>query len=522
LVAIDLATRARTIISPSSASTPGATNFVAVAADLTGIALGAANDAVYVTRSYDPSNGAPAGILKIDLADGTRSIVTGSLVGGVMPVGSGPAIDQPHDVVVDTSTTPARLLVAHSGREVLAVDTTTGNRTTFSNDSIGTGTQVGFISRMRIDPANSRLLVTSGEVNQPHGVFAIDLATANRTQLIDSSAANEPAAGAFLMALDSADHHIYLANFPTTEIFRADLSGGGKPVLIAHNNVGTGYKPTSPRSIAVRGTALYFIDTAFRALIKVDAATGNRTILSGNGVGTGPSVANFNSLSIDDANGRALIVDSSKSVFAIDLATGNRTRVSSNSVGTGALFQQPTTLVWDAAGGRALVVDESNTNPRHAALLSVDQQGNRASLADLQLDPFPVAANGLVLDGPAGQPTSKALALLNGSLYGIDLTSGALTPYASVQGGNGMWIYPQQRGLLLTNGQNLSRYDFINAPEVVSGRDATGTVGSGIDLLYPNGVAADADANVAYVTDLVNCGIIAVDLTNGQRTVMSR
>jgi sugar lactone lactonase YvrE len=519
LTAIDLTTGTRTAISDASKSTSGSTNFVAVASDLTGIVLDMPNHAAYVTRASDPSSSAPAGILKIDLQTGTRDVVTGSQIGG-LTVGAGPPILQSRDLVLDTSTSPARLLVAHNQREILAVNSVTGERTTFSNDSVGSGPAIGLVTRMRLDPTHGRVLVTSGGPNRPHGVFAVNLSNADRTQLIDTSSANEPYGGAFLLALDSVNSFVYLANFPTTEIYRADLAGG-TPSLIAHNNVGGGYKVTSIRNVAQVGDTLYFMEGGVGPLIKFDLATSDRVIVSGNGVGSGGTIGFFDSFCIDEENHRALVPDLLMgALWAIDLQSGNRTVLSSNSVGSGPPLQRPSKVVWDAVGKRALVADESNNN--HAFFLAIDEQGNRtAALADLQYRAPPVSVGDLVLDPATNVQAAHVTALLDSQLFDVNFDTGVIARYSSTQF-NDLWMYPKEHVLLMTDGRGVLRYDFANAPQLVSGRSNSSSIGAGVDMLYPNSVIADADKNVAYVTDLLNYGVMAVDLSTGERVLISR
>ena len=81
-------------------------------------------------------------------------------------------------------------------------------------------------------------------------------------------------------------------------------------------------------------------------LYAFDTSTGNRTIVSSNAsVGSGPQLAYADSIAINPATRRALLVSGShSSILEVDLLTGNRTMVSGRSLddqvirGTGPLI----------------------------------------------------------------------------------------------------------------------------------------------------------------------------------------
>jgi sugar lactone lactonase YvrE len=77
------------------------------------------------------------------------------------------------------------------------------------------------------------------------------------------------------------------------------------------------------------------------AVFKIDLVTGDRSILSGPGVGTGPSIHNVNELVVA-ANGDIFVTAQTLgAVVRIDPLTGNRTILSGAGVGSGASFSAP-------------------------------------------------------------------------------------------------------------------------------------------------------------------------------------
>jgi hypothetical protein len=63
--------------------------------------------------------------------------------------------------------------------------------------------------------------------------------------------------------------------------------------------------------------------------------TGNRSILSGDGAGTGPALQEPQALAIAPSLGVVLAWDKSQHLFSIDLRTGNRRIVADTAIGIG-------------------------------------------------------------------------------------------------------------------------------------------------------------------------------------------
>ena len=66
-----------------------------------------------------------------------------------------------------------------------------------------------------------------------------------------------------------------------------------------------------------------------KALLSVDLATGNRTIISDATTGSGQAFDHLWSMTVNNAETTAYVADSNDRIlFAVDLATGNRTIIS--------------------------------------------------------------------------------------------------------------------------------------------------------------------------------------------------
>lgn len=182
------------------------------------------------------------------------------------------------------------------GEAVLVVDSTTGNRDTLSNyPSVGSGPRISFTTSIARLPSGE-FLVAEDIIVQ--GISSIDPLTGNRT----------------FMSGTGPNSNGYPASRGSGPIDHANsvlVTSDGQVILV--NQGGT----TFPTGFVTR----------------IDLATGNRTLISGMGAGSGFS---FGTLGAGDlSSSDHLIVASSDSIVDVDLMNGLRTLVSGPGRGAG-------------------------------------------------------------------------------------------------------------------------------------------------------------------------------------------
>ena len=173
------------------------------------------------------------------------------------------------------------------------------------------------------------------------------------------------------------------------------------------------------------------------ALFRVDTASGNRSLVSDFGNSAqGPVGRAPYGLALETA-GTVLVIDKDAgpgvgALFRVDAATGNRSLVSNfANAGQGPLGSNPSGLALEASG-TVLVIDYTGGTDILGALLRVDAAGNRTLVSDfgnaaqgpLGSAPFGLALEAagtvLVIDDTAG--TGNA-----GVLFRVDRVSGQRT-----------------------------------------------------------------------------------------------
>lgn len=475
--------------------------------------------------------------LSAEYTDSQGDTVTGTGSVNVLPV---PAeLNNPKSITLDTSTTPPRALIVESAfdQQIIALDLSNGSRTLLSDgDDASQGPEFGSIESITLDTSitpNQALVVDS----VLDAVIAIDLNNGNRSVLSDAD--------------DTTNQNLMVGSGP----------GLSNPRSITLDNS----NPASPRALIPDGD--------LNALVAVDLATGNRSIVSDdndetNGnvvVGTGPGISFPSSIAVDntDANNpRALISDVNlNAIIAIDLTTGNRSVLSDEvdstnqdmMVGSGIGFDRIQSITLDnsnPANPRALVVDSILE-----AVIAVDlSTGNRTILSD-EVDSsnndtsvgtgigFP-SPQSITLDtSDTDNPRALALDAVLGGVVAVDLDNGDRTLLKINAGSGVLFSTPQSIALdtsnpanpraLVVDTTNDAVYAInLNTGErsVLSDDDIDGfqsggrSVGSGPAFNNLNSILLDnsnPDSPRVLVVDSGLDAIIAIDLQSGDRTVIS-
>jgi hypothetical protein len=252
-------------------------------------------------------------VIAVTLDDGARTVVSG------FNVGEGPLFQQPVAVVVDELTGPAgsALVVDRQQDALVSVDLATSGRKELSGDEAGSGT--GFE-----DPQALSLDVDTGLDGQVENVGEVVVVDPGAAALVSV----DPVSGA-----------------------RTTLSGGP---------AGTGPALGTPRGLAFDpGDAatsvparFLVVDEQLNALLAVDPASGDRTIVSDATTGAGPELGAPQAVTLElgatGRTGRALVVtEDPAALIAVDLTTGDREELSGPNKGDGSVLEAPLSVLME-------------------------------------------------------------------------------------------------------------------------------------------------------------------------------
>jgi streptogramin lyase len=161
------------------------------------------------------------------------------------------------------------------------------------------------------------------------------------------------AAGALAVTGVARAQQTVVANYSGSNLVILNLATGDRSVL-SSSTVGTGTNFSAPVGLTreSNGSILLGENSANARIFRVDATTGNRTILSGGAspstVGTGSAMSNIYGLAVE-ADGSVLAAAyGGAQIVRINPSTGDRTIVTSSSVGSGATMRNPFGLLVDS------------------------------------------------------------------------------------------------------------------------------------------------------------------------------
>lgn len=537
LVAVDLATGTRSIASPSQGANHPTS--MVVANDL---ALDPANNRAFAYNMMCNC------IIAMDLDTATRSIISSASVGGGDPFPTSLL-----GLVYDNVTTPGtpRLLsnsfVGFGVHDIVAIDVATGNRSTLSsaNLAIGTGPSLEGTMSIMLDPVRKRLLTADNNI---FGIMAVDLATGNRSQLMDQNAGTGPMMYPTIgAAYDPDTNRMFSQQVLDDELIVTDLDTLARTNFISPD-VGSGPEPIMADALVLEQsngspTSLVYTQMWPPAVARLDLVTGERTIISDASTGSGPVLDGIADLILDTrasaGPNKALVLLGSPNfrLLSVDLVTGDRVQVANLNSAAPAVAD-PRSVQLDAANNRVLFTDADMADDADA-LYAIDlATGVRTTLSsDSVGSGLPVGQfTAFIFDSS----TSPARVLLSDadqqSIVDVNLATGQRTLFANFMnsGGTGQFNRP---GLLYHDVAN-ERLIGMNAgtppnmfslslssltQSLISGLALINREpkGAGPQFIAPMGMAVDPSRQVIFVTDPASGSLLAVDLVSGDRVIIA-
>jgi DNA-binding beta-propeller fold protein YncE len=160
-------------------------------------------------------------------------------------------------------------------------------------------------------------------------------------------------------AIDGASNRILVSDFSNDTVVSVDLSDGNR-TIVSGAGIGSGVPLDYPRRLVLdlaRSRVLVANGFGANAVVSVDLSSGMRQVFSGPGHGTGPPIGHISDQLFDSASDQLIALDTGKgAVIRIELSTGNRATVS-DSNSPGPPFVVPRGIDLDPAHNRALVTD---------------------------------------------------------------------------------------------------------------------------------------------------------------------
>ena len=324
-------------------------------------------------------------VLRVDAGTGLRSVVSDATIG------SGPLLNCVSDVAVEPS---GKLVVLDwAGEEwrsradkvmrVVRIDPLTGDRRIVSDGSNGTGPQLT-ASSIAVESTGQLLVSNLGAWGTD--LVRVDPVTGARTVVSAASAASGPTTiidtrlrlqpgGQVLVAESYWDR--------PSRVSRVDPQSGVRTVISdASTGSGPNFVGYDPVDIAIEASGQLVVATSER-ITRIDPANGARTIASQVSIGSGPGFMEPTNLVVVEQAGSLLVVDytgtSPNRIVRVDARSGARTIVSDGATGGGPLFGAIAGITVERAGG-IVVLDRQ---PASTRIVRVDpSSGARTVVAE--------------------------------------------------------------------------------------------------------------------------------------------
>lgn len=289
LVAIDLASGARTALGPLTGAAEDARPFALSLAGRIGFFL-------------DLERTRPQ-VLAIDVDSLEVEVVARNLQG------AGPSLRWPVSMAADGG----RLVVADLwGDRLGAIDLASGDRTVLSGVGIGDGPE---LNPKAVAVVGDRAFVATFDE-----VFAIDLFSGDRAIVSGPGVGTGPAFGNLRgIAVDGDVAFVSDPAIVNRYVLAVDLDTGVRKLFADETT--TGIAGFSPRRVRIAGERAFFTKQS-DALVSAELQNGSASVVSGLGVSGGPALSDLDDFVLD---GERALVAMDHTLLAIDLATGDRT-----------------------------------------------------------------------------------------------------------------------------------------------------------------------------------------------------
>jgi hypothetical protein len=306
------------------------------------------------------------------------------------------------------------------GGEVLTVNSGVQGTLTTNSAPKG-GPDLDAPSDMAFLPDGNIVITDEGFTGFVPDVVEVDKTTGARTLISGNGRGSGPVLETPQSVAVEASGDILVANetFTGTDLLRIDPATGDRVVLSA---VGTGTGPTMTGSaVGLENGVIYLMDQN-GTIMSVDPVTGNRTLVAGPTRGTGPGLAFPVSMASDSPNS-VVVLDMEQApsgpgfglgaLIRVDLATGNRTVLSIDGTPKGSpVFDTPIDVRYNACEKSFYVLQTGFGSPAEPGrVMKVDAAtGARSLFATYQgaenyallLRPIPVKLPGSGLGGLGG------------------------------------------------------------------------------------------------------------------------
>ncbi|MGL6162315.1 Ig-like domain-containing protein [Microbulbifer sp.] len=456
-------------------------------------------------------------------------------------VGSGPAL-KPIDMeqnfpLVRSDPSNDKFVVLNKDGSIVSVQRTTGDRTLLIDPHCSPCESLPKRREITLDSTGTIAYSTLAKFDLPYygEIYRYNLSTGD-SELISSSDPSLPKGkGPDLsvpsgIVLDEGNGQLYVIDISTSSIVRVDIASGDR-TTISGNGVGNGERLSGHYIVGDFDNGKIYApgyeDFDIQKVHQVDIETGNRSVVVNWATGQGPLVGYHSSIGREPANDRLLLasyLNSDAAVISLDIDTGDYSVISSNRVGRGPSGPSYnwSDLSYSSSTDRLLAVSQNDN-----AVAGIDlQNGDRTIVSDFDPGASPRVVASTIVADESGRH-AYIFDEYSDRLTRIDLESGELAVISATGIGEGPAFFGLVQAMELDANNN--RIVLLQASGLMTVDLDTGDreiifdnhTGSGPFFDSVDGLALDLANNRAFVSDDGTGGVWQVDLTSGDRSTFA-
>ena len=227
-----------------------------------------------------------------------------------------------------------------------------------------------------------------------HSIFTVETSSGARDAKLNLSAGDGPEwKSPCELVIDETVETGFISCNGNDAIYSVSLVDGERS-LLSGDGVGAGPFLLDPVDMAILSpSALIAIDVGAGQprVLRISRPGGSRTLVSGQGVGSGVSFNSASSVTVNPGANAAYVLDPlDKTITSVNLSTGDRYRVAGGGVGAGPALSDVASIAWHSGTSRLLLLQTG-------AVLSIDPSSlQRELLCDLDLAGLDVNEGGRI------------------------------------------------------------------------------------------------------------------------------
>lgn len=341
---------------------------------------------------------------------------------------------------------------------------------------------------------------------------------------------------------DPGADRIYLVDSTDLRVVSIDPDSGSREAISDNTDAGPQYVSNS--LLSASDNRLFASTGNFSgvdpAVMEVNITTGDKTVVSDSGTGSGQDFRRIEGFEVDATSGAAYVADFGGDMLQVDLGTGDRAVLSEHDdwINDGLSWEQQLMQNSSVAGNRALIYDCVVDH-----LLAVDlADGSRSQLTAPYRGAGPtlifpkhlafddrndrlvtINAGGIQGTGPTS-PFSRSRSIIdiaplsgNRSVIKTDAIGGG-DPVGDLVDVDHDTVNDR---ILVIDADNNALMSINPANGLATTISDNVSKGTGETFAVPTGIAVTADGQSAYVVNSTGDSVLEVDLATGNRTTVS-